>query len=100
MLKGFPDNFPTTTSCSLNKKNESGNGLFVRSEIDENIADPLPKKVKRVDEVVEFKENQNENFRHVKFSVAPPVEYLTFPDSEYDRSPLNKPTNKWKRQLI
>lgn len=98
MLKGFPDNFPT--SCCLNKKNENESGLFVRSEIDENVANPLPKKVKMAVEVVEFKENQNENLRHVKFSVAPPVEFLTFPDSEYDRSPLNKPASKWKRQLI
>lgn len=99
MLKGFPDNFPFPSYS--NKKKESG--LFVRSEIDENVADPLPKKVKIAAEVVaeaEFKENQNDDMRHVKFSIAPPVEYLTFPDSEYDRSPLNKPGSKWKRQLI
>jgi hypothetical protein len=94
MLKGFPDDFPNS-----NGKNEAG--LFVRSEVDEC---PLIKRVKIVEKVVEeneSKENHNDNLRHVKFSIAPPAEYLTFPDSEYDRSPLNKPTcTKWKRRLM
>ena len=111
MLKGFPGDFPIS-----NKNNETG--LFVRNEIDDNRNFPLTKKVKIAEEIVEIekvaevaevveikgqegKENQSNNLRHVKFSGAPPVEYSTFPDSEYDRSPLNKPTCcKWKRQLI
>lgn len=103
MLKGFPGDFPIS-----NEKNETG--LFVRNEIDDNVSVPLIKKVKIAEEIVgvaviveiegqEGKENQSNNSRHVRFSGAPPVEYLTFPDSEYDRSPLNKPTCKWKRQL-
>ena len=105
MLKGFPGDFPIS-----NKNNETG--LFVRNEIDDNGNVPLTKKAKIAEEIAEVaevvgiekqegKENQSNNLRHVKFSGAPPVEYSTFPDSEYDRSPLNKPACcKWKRQLI
>lgn len=104
MLKGFPGDFPIS-----NEKNETG--IFLRNEIDENVNISLAKRAKITEEIVNIvdvvgiegragKENQNNSLRHVKFSGAPPIEYLTFPDSEYDRSPLNKPSCKWKKYII
>lgn len=117
MLEGFPLDFPS----SLNQ-NESNmmicesfecepvvTAIFVRSELEELENANMVKKPK-IDfgitplaertEII-FKDRQQDTCgcRHVKFSGDPPKEYLTFPDSEYDRSPLNKP-NKYKRYLI
>lgn len=80
------ENFPS----SLNKIEKIEYGLFVRSEIDEKVNSPVAKKAK-IDETFEQKENEIPSPKHVKFSSAPPMEYSTFPDSEYDRSSLNIP---------
>lgn len=97
MLRGFPEDFPTFSKKEATTLNNE-TGIFVRSEVDEiSVAKKAKIAVEKV-EMCEEKENvQCEKLRHVKFSGAPPVEYLTFPDSEYDRSPLNKPVGKWKR---
>ena len=93
MLKGFLGDFP----CFSKQEPTNEAAVFVRSEIDDAVNIPIAKKIK-IEEIVQEGDKENTD-RHVKFSGAPPVQYFTFPDSEYDRSPLNQPICKWKRRF-
>lgn len=109
MLRGFPSDFPTSFE-GLNPE-----GMFMRSEVDDvkmEKPDSITKKVKIDMEIEQFSflENNsnappsdyNTNYKHVRFSGDPPLEYFTFTEKEYDRSPLNQSSskNKYKRYLI
>ena len=125
MLRGFPADFPNFKDSGDGKNVELS--LFVRNDfLGEltwcNAADePAKKRIKiecvdlgmnvemdnmnididnvRVNNNTEMEEKEN-MMKHVKFSKEPPIEYLTFPDSEYDRSPVNRPLSKWKSCLM
>ena len=104
MLGGsLPADFPSTQP-SLPEHFEGA--IFIRSECTEELGiamqcEPSEKRCKLV-QVAENDLNYSEQIekdsddsmntsdfllvRHVQFSDKPPIEFLTFPDSEYDRS--------------
>ena len=105
MLRGFPADFPRSFDIRNFTKNSEfrvdddidmidNTAIFMRNEgFIEIEAITEPQKRPKVDfenENNSTHDNMNENImKHVKFSGDPPMEYSTFNDSEYDRSPIN-----------
>lgn len=103
MLDGFPSDFPKSFDARKMKNNLIGSSMFVRDENLEIEQVPIPKKPKvELEHVSNEADNENDLdfFKKVKFSDEPPVEYFTFNEKEYDRSPLNGHNKGRKRYLI
>ena len=107
MLDGLPYDFPNSFKprqliVLQDEKSNCSNGLFIRNiepdekdmnkslsivECEDVIMDEITVKTeklcKRFDENDEL---QNNKQKHVKFSTEPPVEFVTFPNFEYDRT--------------
>lgn len=117
MLRGFPSDFPNSpTAVDENEEMNRAilyneNGLFIRNCTPENtdnaeievvdVVMPVAKKAKIANEIQNAEEENVEmegDVRRVKFSTEPPKEFLTFPDSDYDRSSFGR--EKGKRYLI
>ena len=119
MLDGLPYDFPNSFKprqliVLQDEKSNCSNGLFIRNiepderdmnkslsivECEDVIMDEITVKTEKLCKrnINVFDENdelQNNKQKHVKFSTEPPVEFVTFPNFEYDRTSCARIKNR------